>query len=136
MAQQAIRDYGWTGGPQQTSMAVRRKNTCVETRARTLGRDLPNDMRASMPELHSLYTEILPRDEERRTETPLRVPVFAKLDRYSFRIRLSDLSNQNFPCIASLTERRSPSIICGTSGLTALVIARNLIATSVPPDAH
>jgi hypothetical protein len=67
-ARQAIGNYRRTGGPQQASIAVRRRKTCVETRARTLGRDLPNDMRASMPELRSPYTEILPVPENHETK--------------------------------------------------------------------
>ena len=38
-------------------MAVRRRKTCVATRARTLGREFPNDMRVSMADLHSLTTK-------------------------------------------------------------------------------
>jgi hypothetical protein len=45
-------------GAQQTSIAVRRRKTCVATRARTLGRKLSNDMRESMAELCSLSARI------------------------------------------------------------------------------
>jgi hypothetical protein len=65
-AWQTIENYRWTGGPQQTSIAVKRRKTCVETRARTLGRELPNDMRASMAELHRLSTEIFIRPRQLR----------------------------------------------------------------------
>jgi hypothetical protein len=85
-------DYRQAGGPQQTSIAVRRKKTCVATRARTLGREFPNDMRASMAELRGLSTEIfIPlkatarRGHERENKPGLQ--------RYSLAIRLNDSSD-------------------------------------------
>jgi hypothetical protein len=84
--------YQQAGGPQQTSIAVRRKKTCVATRARTLGREFPNDMRASMAELRGLSTEIfIPlkatarRGHERENKPGLQ--------RYSLAIRLNDSSD-------------------------------------------
>jgi hypothetical protein len=68
---QTIWIYRRTGGPQQTSIAVRRRKIRVAIRARTLGRELPNDMRASMADWPSLSTEILPRSRPREAKRHL-----------------------------------------------------------------
>jgi hypothetical protein len=87
-AWQTINNYEWTGGPQHTSIAVSRRKTCVETRARTLGRELPNDMRVSMAELHGLSTEIFtpPKATARRSrKTRNKTPVAAIFASHSFK---------------------------------------------------